>query len=137
MRFLAMFGVLFGIYMPDATADCWVVTNLSGYGARASDNYDFDKDKITNGVFHVSIDGKDGNVTSVGKSVMAGELLYMSISSDTLIGLYSDESVTMLETWSITNDKKALYTKVINSNDNKWSASRSMVGDVVGKCGRK
>ncbi|EFE20969.1 hypothetical protein EDWATA_04060 [Edwardsiella tarda ATCC 23685] len=61
----------------------------------------------------------------------------MPISDNTLIGIYSDKHLTTLETWSITNDEKVLYTKVINSKDNKWSASRSMTGDVVGKCGSK
>lgn len=137
MRFLAMFGILLGIYMPDATADCWVVSNISGYSSMENDNYNFNKDQITNGVFQVSIDGENGNVASVGESIISRELLYMPISDNTLIGIYSDKHLTTLETWSITNDEKVLYTKVINSKDNKWSASRSMTGDVVGKCGSK
>ncbi|MFM1686138.1 hypothetical protein [Aeromonas salmonicida] len=137
MRFLAMLGLLLGAYSPHTIADCWVVTNLSGYGAIASDKYAFDKDQFTNGVFQVSIDGKDGNVTSVGKSIMTGDMFYMPVSGDTLIGLYSDDRWTTVETWSITRDKKVLYTKTINSTDNKWSTSRSMVGDVVGACVKK
>ncbi|MFQ2181221.1 hypothetical protein ACK33W_07950 [Aeromonas veronii] len=134
MRCLTALGFFLAAYATHATADCWVVTNLSGYGATASDNYEFDKDRFTNGVFQVSIDGNDGSVTSVGKSIMGGEMLYMPVSGDTLIGLYSDDRWTTVETWSITRDKKVLYTKVINSSDNSWSASRSMTGDVVGHC---
>ncbi len=135
MRFVAICcSALFGLSAPYAIADCWIVTNLSGYGAMASDNYDFNKDKITNGVFQVAVDGDNSKVTSVGQSLNGDGLVYVAASSDTIIGFYHDANLTTVETWSITNDKKALYTKVINSQDNSWSASRSLIGDVVGHC---
>ncbi|WP_429090383.1 hypothetical protein [Aeromonas veronii] len=134
MRFLTVIGFLLGVYTTHATADCWVVANLSGYGASYDGHYEFDKDRFTNGVFQVSINEKDGNITSAGESIVAEGMFYMPVSSDTLIGLYSDDRLTTVETWSITRDKKVLYTKVINSSDNTWSTSRSMTGDVVGHC---
>lgn len=134
MRFLALFGVLLGVYVTPATADCWVVTNLHGYGAMAADHWVFAKDKITNGVFQVSNDGKSSNVVAVGQSLQGTGIQYFPVNETSLVGVYSDSDLTTVETWSITNDKKVLYTKVINSLDNSWSASRSMIGDVVGHC---
>lgn len=134
MRFVSICClVLFGLCTPYAIAGCWIVTNLSGYGAMASD-YDFNKDKITDGVFQVAVDGDNSKVTSVGKSLSGDGMVYVEASSDTVIGFYHDDNLTTVETWSITNDKKALYTKVINSQDNSWSTSRAMIGDVVGSC---
>lgn len=135
MRFASIcYSVLLGLSTPYAIADCWIVTNISGYGATASDNYDFNEDKITDGVFQVAVDGDNSKVTSVGKSLSGDGLVYVAVSSNTIIGFYHDTNLTTVETWSITNDKKALYTKVINSPDNSWTTSRSMIGDVVGRC---
>lgn len=137
MRFSTFIGVLLGMYSAHAIADCWVVTNLHGYGAMAADNWIFSQDKITNGVFQISNDGKNSSVVIVGKSLQGTDLQYVPVNETTLVGVYSDLELTTVETWSITNDKKALYTKVINSLDNSWSASRSMIGDVVGYCNSK
>lgn len=127
-------AALLGLSTPYAIADCWIVTNISGYGTTAHDRYDFTEDKITDGVFQVAVDGDNSKVTSVGKSLSGDGLVYVAVSSNTLIGFYHDTNLTTVETWSITNDKKVLYTKVINSPDNSWTTSRSMVGDVVGHC---
>ncbi|MFQ2471574.1 hypothetical protein ACTG2K_09485 [Aeromonas caviae] len=127
-------AALLGLSTPYAIADCWIVTNISGYGATAHDNYNFTEDKITNGVFQVAVDGDNSKVTSVGKSLSGDGLVYVEVSKNTLIGFYHDTNFTTVETWSITTDKKVLYTKIINAPDNSWTTSRSMVGDVVGHC---
>lgn len=135
MRFASICcSVLLGLSAPYAIADCWVVTNISGYGALASENYAFNKDKMTNGVFQVAVDGDNSKVTNVGKSLSGDGMAYVAVSNNTIIGFYHDANLTTVETWSITNDKKVLYTKVINSQDNSWTTSRSMIGDVVGNC---
>ncbi|MFM5040003.1 hypothetical protein [Aeromonas caviae] len=134
MRLLTIFGALLGMYSAHVIADCWVVTNLHGYGAMAADNWMFSQDNITNGVFQISNDGKNSSVVIVGKSLQGTDLQYVPVNETTSVGVYSDLELTTVETWSITNDKKVLYTKVINSLDNSWSASRSMIGDVVGYC---
>lgn len=82
----------------------------------------------------MAVDGENSKVTSVGKSLSGDGLVYVEVSKNTLIGFYHDTNFTTVETWSITTDKKVLYTKVINAPDNSWTTSRSMVGDVVGYC---
>ncbi|MGL6453464.1 hypothetical protein [Aeromonas caviae] len=99
-------AALLGLSTPYAIADCWIVTNISGYGATAHDNYNFTEDKITNGVFQVAVDGDNSKVTSVGKSLSGDGLVYVEVSKNTLIGFYHDTNFTTVETWSITTDKK-------------------------------
>ena len=119
-----------------SNAQCWVVTNLKGYTAMQPDGYAYGKDAITNGVFHVVIDGEKANLKGVGSSFVGSGLGYVPINSNTMVGAYSDADRTTVETWAITKDNKVLYTKIVNSNY-IFSSSKSMIGDVVGTCNTK
>lgn len=120
----------------NASSKCWVVTNLSGYGAMDVDSYEYSKDKITNGVFQVSIDGDKAGLFNVGGSIVSSGMAYLPVSTDTMAGIYHDNLTTTVETWSITKDNKLLYSKVINSST-AINSTKSFVGDVVGTCNTK
>ncbi|POU43917.1 hypothetical protein C3374_22210 [Pantoea sp. PSNIH4] len=129
--------ILSALLIPAITsAQCWVVTNLKGYGAMQPDGYVYGKDGITNGVFHVIIEKEKAGLKSVGSSLVGSGLAYVPMGGNTMIGIYRDGEKTTVETWAITKDNKALYTKVINSNY-IFSSSKSMIGDVVGACSTK
>lgn len=118
-----------------ASAECWVISNLQGYGAMESDKYEYGTDRISNGVFQLSIEGDKANLFNVGKSLVGAGLIYIPVSPKTATGLYHDDNTTTVETWSIAPDNKVLYSKVINSSFG--SSTKSFVGDVVGSCHTK
>lgn len=131
MRILYSIPILLIPFMTNA--QCWVVTNLHGYGSMSDDQYEYGKDAISSGVFQVVIEKDKANLFNVGSSLTGGGLLYVPVSSDTMVGMYHDTDTTTVETWSVTADKKALYSKVINS-PSFMSSTKSFVGDVVGSC---
>ncbi|NUW61922.1 hypothetical protein [Cronobacter muytjensii] len=134
---MSKFIVALGLALASHTAiaECWVISNLQGYGAMDVDQYEYGADRISNGVFQLSIEGDKANLFNVGKSLVGAGLLYIPISPKTATGLYHDENTTTVETWSIAADNKVLYSKVINSAFG--SSTKSFVGDVVGNCHTK
>ncbi|EGZ6858266.1 hypothetical protein SNN68_003848 [Cronobacter sakazakii] len=116
-------------------AQCWVVSNLQGYGAMDINKYEYGTDRISNGVFQLAIEGEKATLLNVGKSVSGSGMFYVPISATTATGLYHDQNTTTVETWSIAENKKVLYSKVINSVFG--SSTKSFVGDVVGSCQTK
>lgn len=119
-----------------ASAQCWVVSNLHGYGAMELDKYEFSTDRITNGVFQIAIDGDKANLFNVGSSLVGSGLMYIPLADNTMTGIYKDLEKTTIETWSITQDNKVMYTKVINSST-IGSSTKAFVGDIVGTCTTK
>ena len=114
-------------------AQCWVVINLHGYSALDSNKYEYGKDAISNTVFQVVIEKDSAALFNVSFNT---EMDFAPVSSDTMVRLFHDENTTVVETWSITPEKKALYSKVINS-PSFMSSTKSFVGDVVGSCTTK
>lgn len=129
-------AALLGLSAPQAMAGCWVVANLSGYGAMPGNDYDFEEDAITNGRFEVKIDGKNSSLTNVGQSFNndSGQK-YLEISNNTMVLATYDGINTSVDTWTITEDGKALNTLVRNwAQDHRFTAARAFTGDVVGRC---
>lgn len=117
-----------------AQADCWLVANLHGHGAMSGDNYIFGKDGVTGSVFQLSIDGKNAAITDISSGYKS-EMFYTPLSSNTIVGVYKAGGGITIETWSITTDKKVLYSKVINSPGiQMMTSTKAFVGDVVGNC---
>ncbi|TXE60096.1 hypothetical protein [Serratia nematodiphila] len=111
-------------------AECWVVSNLNGQ-TQFAPNYDIQIDKAE-GVYHVSINGDKASLTSLNDTYHSG-LSYSPTSSISMVGATYGNGVSFVETWTITPDGKAIYTKV-KSSHNSPSQLSSFIGDVTGKC---
>lgn len=118
-------------------ADCWIVANLQGYGAMRGSSYAYEEDRVTDGVFNVTID-KDGSGIYNASSGYVPEMKYTAVSENTLVGVFQAGGGITIETWSISNDKKVLYSKVMNTPGlPDLTSTKSFVGDVVGRCPQK
>lgn len=119
-----------------AQADCWLVANLQGRAAMNGDNYSFIDDGVTGGVFQLSVDGDKASVFNVS-SGYSPDMTYSSLSSNTIVGVYQAGGGITVETWSITADKKVIYSKVMNTPGiQMMTSTKAFVGDVVGNCNK-
>lgn len=134
MRFVLLFAI--SIFSINSYSKCWVVTNLHGYTSMSGDDYNYVEDGITGGVFKITID-KASKTASVfdTRSGYVGDMDYRPVSENTLVGRYESGGGITIETWSITTDKKALYSKVMNlPGFQTLTSTKALVGDVVGTC---
>lgn len=113
-----------------SNAQCWVVSNLKGQ-SQFSPEYKIQKDEAA-GTYHISINGKIASLASVGGKYESG-LTYSPVSSTSMVGVSDGQNNAFIETWAITPDGKAIYTKT-RSNYSHWSQLSSFIGDVIGKC---
>jgi hypothetical protein len=101
------------------------------------DDYEYTEDSVTDGVFNVTIDNNGAGIYNVS-SGYAPEMKYTAVSANTLVGVFQAGGGITVETWSITNDKKALYSKIMNlPGFPQLTSTKSFVGDVVGRCPQK
>ena len=114
-----------------ASAGCWVIGNLHGFGAYEYDQYNFKKDGYTGKVFVVNI---DKNAPSVTDSSMT----YSVISPTSMVGTYATDLGLTIQTWQISTDKTKAFMTLNRTNTNYVSqdAVSSFVGDVKAKCDR-
>ena len=63
IRIAALLSILL---TTSANSECWIVTNLHGYGAMNGDRYEFTKDSTEDSVFHVTINGDKSSVYEGG-----------------------------------------------------------------------
>ncbi|EUD09015.1 hypothetical protein PO864_15210 [Providencia alcalifaciens] len=118
-----------------ASAQCWVVSNLSGYSAYESNKYKYIENGMSNGTFQVEINKDGGNVKLLSDTFGGGGLDYTPISPSSMVGLYINGNTSTIETWSITDKNKVLYSKVVNNHE-LVTGTTSLVGDVVGDCSK-
>ena len=62
IRIAALLSILL---TTSANSECWIVTNLHGYGAMNGDRYEFTKDSTEDSVFHVTINGDKSSKANV------------------------------------------------------------------------
>lgn len=111
-----------------ASAECWIVSNLKGSAFMKDDGYKRIDDGFS-APFKIAIDGKIASVVTGGAD--AGGIQYKPASAHSLIGI--SQSGDVIETWAITDDGKALMTKV-TTGWGPFDSSKAFVGDVTGKC---
>ncbi|EMH6402754.1 hypothetical protein RYG28_001137 [Providencia rettgeri] len=114
-------------------AQCWVVTNLNGYSAFEQSDYLYEKNGMAKSVFQININKDKADLKMVNNELGGGGLEYMPISTSSMIGFYVNGDTSTIETWSITDQNKVLYSKVVN-NHKLVTGTTSLVGDVVGTC---
>ncbi|HEO8934586.1 TPA: hypothetical protein QIF01_003378 [Serratia marcescens] len=111
-------------------AECWIVGNLKGQ-SQFSPEYKPQKDEAP-GVYHISISNGKASLTLVDDKYDAG-LSYLPSSASSMIGTSHGDGRSLIETWTITGDKKVIYTKS-RANISTMNQVSSFVGDVIGKC---
>lgn len=117
-----------------AQANCWLINNLHGRASMSGDNYDFIEDGTTGSVFKLIIDGKNASVVEINSGYKS-DMSYTAMSNNTIVGMYEAGGGITVETWSITTDKKVLYSKVMNTPGiQMMTSTKSFVGDVIGNC---
>lgn len=114
-------------------AQCWVVTNLNGYSAFEQSDYLYERNGMAKSVFQIKINKDKAELKMVNNELGGGGLEYMPISASSMIGFYVAGDMSTIETWSITDQNKVLYSKVVN-NHKLVTGTTSLVGDVVGTC---
>ena len=120
VSFLALCG--------SASAECWVVANLSGQSAKAFDGYRVSADGLSGKTFNVTFNGTASSVEpSNGMSCT-------QLASRLLVCTGRDGSSVTTETWSLdTSLGKALYTQV-RSGYGPLDGNTLYVGEVLSKC---
>ena len=115
-------------------ANCWIVSGLQGKSSFNDDNYKFIDDGMTGVAIKLSINGNAASVTNLDGSSIS-DVTYVPLSSNTIIGSYQAGGGITVETWSITDDKKVMYSKVMNiPKMQKLTSTKAFVGNVAGSC---
>lgn len=119
----ALLGAM-ALFSSQAFADsCWIITDLKGKAAFASDNYSVTDDKIGNTVFWLNISEHSPSIAVNGAkaSYESGEL--MKINESTLLYAYPNDQA-VVETWSIdANAGKAYMTQTRSGAGSRNKAS--------------
>ena len=117
-----------------ANSSCWIVSGLQGKSSFSGDNYEFIDDGMTGIAFKLTIDDNKSTLTNIDGTPVS-DLSYVSLSSNTMVGSYQSGGGITVETWSVTNDKKVIYSKVMNIPGlNKLTSAKAFVGNVSGTC---
>lgn len=124
---------LVAIFPMCASAQCWLVSNLKGYSAYESEKYKYIENGMSNAIFQVEINKDSGDVRLISDTFGGGGLEYTPISPSSMVGLYINNNTSTIETWSITDKNKVLYSKVVNNHE-LVTGTTSLVGGVVGTC---
>ena len=115
-------------------AGCWLASNFHGSASMSGDSYKFIDDAFTDSVFRIAIDGNKASIANVSTG-NNHDMQYASLSDNTLVGMYQANGGITVETWSITADKKVLYSKVMNIPAmQQLTSTKAFVGDVIGTC---
>lgn len=115
-------------------ANCWIVSGLQGKSSFNDDNYKFIDDGMTGVAIKLSINGNVASVTNLDGTNIS-DVTYVPLSSNTIIGSYQAGGGVTVETWSITDDKKVMYSKVMNiPKMQKLTSTKAFVGNVAGSC---
>lgn len=115
-------------------ADCWIVSGLKGKSAFSQDGYGFIDDSASKSVFKLRIDGEKASVTNLDGSTVS-DMSYVALTDNTIVGSYQSGGGITVEIWSVTTDKKVMYSKVMNiPGFQKLTSTKAFVGDVSGNC---
>ncbi|MFJ5981929.1 hypothetical protein ACIQCX_13545 [Enterobacter cancerogenus] len=115
-------------------ADCWIISGLMGKSAFSQDGYDFIDDSVSGSVFKLRIDGEKASVTNLDGSAIS-DMSYVALTDSTVVGSYQSGGGITVETWSVTTDKKVMYSKVMNiPGFQKLTSTKAFVGVVSGSC---
>lgn len=115
-------------------ADCWIISDLKGKSAFSQDDYDFIDDAVSSAAFKLVIDGDKASITNLNGSAIS-DMSYVPISSNTIVGSYQSGGGITVETWSVTTDKKVMYSKVMNIPGlQQLTSTKAFVGDISGTC---
>lgn len=115
-------------------ADCWIVSGLKGKSAFSQDGYDFIDDSVSGSVFKLRIDGEKASVTNLDGSAVS-DMSYVALTDNTVVGRYQSGGGITVETWSVTTDKRVMYSKVMNiPGFQKLTSTKAFVGVVSGSC---
>lgn len=115
-------------------ADCWIVSGLKGKSAFSQDGYDFIDDSVSGSAFKLRIDGEKASVTNLDGSAIS-DMSYVTLNDNTVVGSYQSGGGITVETWSVTTDKKVMYSKVMNiPGFQRLTSTKAFVGAVSGSC---
>lgn len=119
---------------PVVNADCWIISGLQGKSSFSEDGYDFIDDAMTGVAFKLTINGDVATLKNMDGSYVS-DLSYVPLSGNTMVGSYQSGGGITVETWSVTKDKKVIYSKVMNiPGYQKLTSTKAFVGDVAGTC---
>jgi len=123
MRFALCFFFILLMMSNFVFAECWIVSELKGYGATGYNNFEIQKDGISGQKFIVNIDGKNS-------SVISSNIKFIEVTPYAIVGIERG----VVETWSINIEKrKAFYTKTA-SGYGPLDGVKMFVGSLEGKC---
>ncbi|RAU43957.1 hypothetical protein DBY68_019335 [Pseudocitrobacter sp. RIT415] len=132
IRILVAIAILF---LPIASyANCWIVSNLQGKSSFNGDNYDFIDDGMSGVAIKLTINDDTASVTNLDGSPIS-DITYVPLSSNTMVGSFQSGGGITVETWSVTKDKKVMYSKVMNiPRMQKLTSTKAFVGNISGTC---
>ncbi|MCW2095357.1 UNVERIFIED_ORG: hypothetical protein M2382_001876 [Enterobacter sp. BIGb0239] len=121
-------------YSALSSANCWIVSDLQGKSSFSDDEYEFINDAMSGVAYKLSINGDKASLTNMSGSPVS-DISYVPLSSNTMVGSYQSGGGITVETWSVTIDKKVIYSKVMNiPGFQKLTSTKAFVGEVAGTC---
>lgn len=110
------------------SAECYVVGEFKGIGAREHNEFSFDKDGMTGQKFMVDISGDASRVTP-------NDMECFEAGFRTLVCLSNIQGRASVETWAVYPENDvAIFTKVRNGAG-PFNGGMLMRGKVLGTCG--
>ncbi|OAZ95613.1 hypothetical protein [Enterobacter asburiae] len=127
-------GLFLLVFSINAYAKCWIVSDLQGKSSFSDDGYEFIDDAMSGVAYKLIIHGKKASLTNMNGSPVS-DVAYVPLSYNTMVGSYQTGGGITVETWSITEDNKVMFSKVMNiPSFQKLTSTKAFVGDVAGTC---
>lgn len=125
MKRIFCLGLL--VFAVNVFAECYIVDNISGTVYNKRDNYKPSIEKLYSNKIRIVLDGTNSSVST-------GGLAIVQTGKNVLMGIYTDENKTTIETWSLFPfEKKVLFTQTRNGVGD-FDGAKTMIGDIVSEC---
>lgn len=110
-------------------AECWVVSNFSGYGSNSGDNYNLHQDGISNKKMILNIDGDNSSVSG------SEGITFMEVTPQLIVGVYRSGGYKgVVESWGVDVEKRKVFYVQAKSGYTIFDGAKIFVGTLEGKC---
>ena len=123
-----VFVLLIFVFPMISNANCWVVGDLKGQSVRAAENFEFDKDSLSERKYIIEIDDKSSSLTPTDLSCAA-------LSDVTLFcGSLKDSGASVFEVWTVHPEAKKVTFSNSRASYGVFDGASLFVGDILGEC---
>jgi hypothetical protein len=133
MKWNLLAGLALLLAAGQASADsCWIITDLKGASASASDGYEFTKDGFSTSVFVLRI-SENPSVQVAGSPSSYSEGKMIRISDSMIIYVYATPQ-SNTEVWAVDADKGVAYVTQSRSGFGQFNKAAAFAGKAREGC---